>query len=236
MKATRAPKKDSGFSAVELLVFTAPLCLLALVITGKLAATGSAHIRAGWQASLAAQRDSRAPCGGSPELDAPWHPETDPAIATRMTNRMAHLALSPATHKLTEIQETENRLRQGIGPLTQQEARAREAAEGLSNIATAVNYILASVNFAVEQLADLSEDVLTSPELGETNFATRTTSAVITPYYFQASADRLLGGPAAVSASATFVCNEPDGGDSRREKKRGQLIGFATEQAEGIFF
>src|SRR5688572_6629305 len=74
----RAQDRQAGFSATELLVFTAPLCILAMVLSSKLAATSSARLKAQQAASVAAQRAAIAPCGGNSRLNAPFHPEAEP--------------------------------------------------------------------------------------------------------------------------------------------------------------
>src|SRR5262245_57844499 len=76
----RPRRRQAGSSVAELLALTAPLCVLSIMLASKLAATSSAHLRAEWQASLAAQQAAVKPCGGTPKLDAPFHPEADPGL------------------------------------------------------------------------------------------------------------------------------------------------------------
>ena len=53
-KAPLRAERQAGFSVTELLVLTAPLCVLSMVLSSKLAATSSAHTQAGCRAGSAA--------------------------------------------------------------------------------------------------------------------------------------------------------------------------------------
>src|SRR6185295_9433471 len=56
------------------------------------------------------------------------------------------------------------------------------------------------------------------------------------PYFYQPHADGLVNdGINQVTTSATFACNEPNGGDSRREKYKWPLIGLGLWQAFKLF-
>lgn len=231
---------QAGFSATELLVFTAPLCVLSMVLASKLSATSSAHMRATWQASLAAQQAATRPCGGNSKLNAPFHPEADPGVMNAMPTSIAMMgigeAMSPGLDKVADVLAAQRRMSQGIGPLTKTQARARKIQEGVSTGISVVNTVATLLFTAMTFMSTIPEDVMTSPELVESNWATKRVSAPIERYHFQRAADALISGPGSVAAGATFVCNEPDGGDSVREEKHGQLIGQAVIEANGIFY
>ena len=60
-RARRLPER--GAAVVELLLLGVPLCVLAMVLASKLAATSSARMQAQWTASQRAQLETREPCG-----------------------------------------------------------------------------------------------------------------------------------------------------------------------------
>jgi hypothetical protein len=235
----RRVHRQAGFSATELLVFTAPLCVLSMVLASKLAATSSAHIRAGWQASLSAQQAAVKPCGGNSKLNAPFHPETDPGIMNTIGLAVTwggELAGYTVISKAGDLAAKQLKMNQAVGDaaaIAAKRATVRSRASmGISILNTVLTLLMTAVGF----MSLIPEDVLTSPELVESNWATRRVSAPVERYHFQRAADALIAGPGAVSASATFVCNEPDDGDSVREEKHQQLIGQAALDANGMFF
>lgn len=62
-RVQRTPRTERGAAVVELLLLGMPLCVLAMVLASKLAATSSARLQAQWTASQIAQLDTREPCG-----------------------------------------------------------------------------------------------------------------------------------------------------------------------------
>lgn len=238
-RSGRRVHRQAGFSATELLVFTAPLCVLSMVLASKLAATSSAHIRASWQASLVTQQAARRPCGGNPKLNAPFHPETDPGIMNAIgfwVTWDGELAGYTVITEAGEIAADHLKMNQAVGDAAKTAARRAAVQDGLSMGVSILNTVLTLLVTAVGYMSTIPEDVLTSPELVESNWATRRASAPIERYHFQRAADALVSGPSSVSAGATFVCNEPDDGDSVRDEKHEQLIGQATLEANGMFF
>lgn len=200
-KARSWNRQEAGSSATELLVLTAPLCVLSLVLTSKLAATSSLSLRAGAQASLVTQQAAVRPCGVNPTLAAPLQPSSDPAL------------LAPAR------------------PLAPNKQAALVA---LSSVGPA-NTVLAEALPLLQSASRLPTELLTSPELLDTNWAIRSASAQVAPYYFQRQADAMVPGPDTLSASATFLCNEPDHGDQVRDQKREQLLTMGLIEATEIF-
>jgi hypothetical protein len=235
----RRVSRQAGFSATELLVFTAPLCILSMVLASKLAATSSAHIRAGWQSSLAAQQAAKQPCGGNPKLNAPFHPEADPGVMNAIGSYVTwggEVAGYTVMSDVADVLASQRRMSQGIGPLTQTQARAAQIRSGVSMGIAVANTVITLLFTALTAMSTIPEDVMTSPDLVQSNWATRSTSAPVERYHFQRAADAVVSGPSSVSASATFVCNEPDDGDSVRDERHEQLIGQATIEANGIYF
>lgn len=202
-KARARPRADrqAGFSVTELLVLTAPLCVLSMVLSSKLAATSSAHTQAEWQASLQVQRmtqpQASARCAGTPISTAPW--------------------LTPATGVAGAVQDTAS------------------VASQAGSIFSALGSSVMAGSLALQYLNAIPADLLTSPELLDTNAVTGSATVPVAPYYFQAQAEALVSGPASASASATFLCNEPFDGDTTRETKREQLIGKAIFESYGFY-
>ena len=115
-------------------------------------------------------------------------------------------------------------------------AKRAKVRSGLSMGVSIVNTVLTLLVTAVGYMSTIPEDILISPDLVQSNWATQRVSAPIERYHFQRAADAVVSGPSSVSASATFVCNEPDDGDSVREEKHQQLIGQSVLEANGMFF
>jgi hypothetical protein len=198
-KAPARPRlnRQAGISVTELLVLTAPLCVLSMILSSKLAATSSAHISAEWQTSLQTQLAAKVPCGANPQFMAPW--------------------IKPATGVEGAVESTMN------------------IASQAGSIFDALGSTLMAGYLALQYMDAIPMDLLTSPELVDTNWATVPVTVRIAPYYFQPQAELLIQGPVEVSSSSTFICNEPYDGDAIRAKKREQLIGKMTFEATGIY-
>lgn len=238
-RGARRVRRQAGFSATELLVFTAPLCVLAMVLASKLAATSSARIRAGWQASLKAQQAAVKPCGGNAKLNAPFHPETDPGIMNAVGLYVTwggEAAGYTVIGNAGELAAKQLKMNQAVGDAAAIAAKRAKVRSGLSMGVSIVNTVLTLLVTAVGYMSTIPEDILISPDLVQSNWATQRVSAPIERYHFQRAADAVVSGPSSVSASATFVCNEPDDGDSVREEKHQQLIGQSVLEANGMFF
>lgn len=232
-------RRQAGFSATELLVFTAPLCVLSMVITSKLAATSSARIRAGWMASLAAQQGASRPCGGNPRLNAPFHPEADPGLMNAMPTSFAIYGLNQIVDhqqsKVVKVLEGWSELAKAPR-VSRTASRVASVKTGAFQVAGYISTIAPLLFTVGTFFSTIPADIMTSPELVESNWATQRVSVPLDSYHFRRAADAAIGGPSAVSASASFVCNEPDDGDSVREDKRGSLIAQAVIEASGIYY
>lgn len=243
--ARRAGRDQAGTSVTELVVLTAPLCVLSIILSSQLAATSSAHLRAEWMASVAAQQQAAEPCGGNPRLNAPIHPEADPGLIKTLAPAitLSGIAIPFAASEL---------FGPSTGPGTWQTIKnlphlaefwfrnpkilATKVTSWLKANPTVVANILLTVTLLVVKTAvDLPEDLLTSPELLESNWVESEVSVPIAPYYFQSQAEALLGPTEAVRARATFVCNESVKGDAIRAHKREQLLTRSVFEASGIF-
>lgn len=252
-RATRARlRREAGSSATELLVLTAPLCVLSLVLTSKLAATSSVKLRAGAQASLTTQRAATQPCGSNPTLNAPLHPEAAP-------NMMAAVGPVISAGGLDQVFSTGMGLTPGgsavpahLTPVVEQansfwlsrrttvmlppDPSKQAALLLLSQAGAPMSSLMGEALPLLQASSALRADLLTSPELLTANWAIENGSAQVVPYHFQRQADALIPGPDTLTATATFLCNEPDNGDQiLREPKRQRLLSLSVSEAMGIF-
>lgn len=243
-------RRERGSSATELLVLTAPLCVLSMVLASKLAATSSAHFRALEKASLLTQQAARRPCGGTPKLNAPLHPEADPGLMQDIAPLVTLSGLTvpfaikmqlgpkgpPVSAKLKSVVDKARLFWMNRNSKAVRKLAAKELASLVTpSPVTVVNIALAGALFLAKTFIEIPPDLLTSPDLLEANWVTRGVSVQVAPYHFKAQADARIAGPDAVSESATFVCNEPDDGDKLRDKKRDLLLTMGVFESEGIF-
>lgn len=161
-------RRQSGMALVELLLFTVPLTILAIVLASAIAATSSAKQKAMWQASLKAQRATTQPCGGVPL----------PVVPT--------------------LSSKQGQFTRGLGKAN----------------------IIAAVGTPITLTGSKSETVTEK-----------------TPrFYFESAADRMFPDRTRQAQnSATFPCNEPDNGDSRRDKYKFILIPIGLAKAKELF-
>lgn len=165
---SRPRPRQAGMALVELLLFTVPLTILAIVLASAIAATSSAKEKSMWQASLKAQKATTGPCGGVPL----------PVVPT----------LSSKQGKFTG----------GLGKAN----------------------VIAAIGTPITLTGSKTE-----------------TSTEQTPkFYFESAADRMFPNRARqVENTATFPCNEPNNGDSRRNTYKAVLIGVGLAKAKELF-
>lgn len=164
----RGQRRQRGVALVELLLFTVPLCVLAIVLASAIAATSSAKTKAMWKASLKAQLATREPCAGAP------------------------LLLTPT------LSSKQGKFLQGY----------RKAV------------IPASIGMPITLTAYKTEKV----------------SEAAPRFYFEQAAERMFPDRTRQAEnSATFVCNEPNNGDSRRAIYDVALFGLGLAKARELF-
>ena len=169
VRRSSAPRRNTrGVALVELLLFTIPLTILAIVLASALAATSSAKQKAAWQASLKAQKATTQPCGGVPLLMAPT-----------MSSKQGQFS-------------------QGLGKAN----------------------VIAMVGTPITLTGMQTEKATERPP----------------SFYFESAADKMFPNRTrSVENSATFPCNEPDHGDSRRDLYKAVLIPIGLGKAKELF-
>jgi hypothetical protein len=219
---------ESGFSAVELMLFTVPLCLLSMVLTSRLAATSQAKTKAQWQASLAAHQRAVNLCGGTPTLNGSWH--------SAQSTQKIHAIHGLSVPSVVDSAATANGLLvtyTGTG----------DVARVLSHI-TSVGNIVSDIGIGMNQLAALIEatgpfptDVLQQQRLTDTNWSVATVTNPLGAFYFKPLSTRLLPRwPVNVAAGAAVICHELDSSTSPLTDIQTELLVFAFDEANRFYY
>lgn len=225
---SRDPRRaKSGFSVVEVLLLTVPLCVLSMVVASKLASTSSAKARARIAASLASQQSARNLCGGSASLNGPWQ---SPASA----QAIGDLKNSTITKILQQSIDANGKLqtKTSTGDVASVLSHVTKAGDIISSIGTG----MAGLSKLIEARGAFPEDLLQHQDLTNTNWSASASSAPLTAYYFKPLADKMMPDPTtSLPGSAAFICHEPDGAESPSDKLRVDLLVFAFDEA-GKFY
>lgn len=240
-------RRQRGASAIELLMLAFPICLLSMVITSKLAATSTMRVRAQWQASLQAQQGAVNVCGSNPQLAAPWLNQAAADTATSIHNQVIGLTASAAAPPILQTTVNAQTLAQGqlqvrtVGDLASLLAKITHVGDLMSDLKTGMS----GLRTLIENNPQFPPDLLTQSQLAGTNWSTKTATLAPQTYYFKPLADRMMPEQDLdVSASATFVCNEPadattgngkNGKDSRLDSIYYQLVGWSFNEATRFY-
>lgn len=220
--------REAGFSVAEILLITVPLCVLSMVAASKLAATSRSHLRAQWQATLSAQQSASNLCGGSATLNGAWQ---SPQAAAKV--KAIHGASTPPVFDTTTTANT----------ALQVQTPAGEVASTLAHI-TSVGTIVSDTGESMRQLSNqinavssFPTDLLQQSQLTNTNWAVQSASgSTSTPYYYQATADKLIPDPKTSSTpGAAVICHEPDNNPSPLGDVQTELLVWAFDEA-GRFY
>lgn len=224
---SRIQRREAGFSIGELLLITAPLCVLSMVAASKLAATSQTRLRAQWQASLSAQRGAANLCGGSASLNAPWQ--------SAQANAKVHSIHGASTTPVLDSTTSANASLQVY-------TSPGQIASTLAHI-TSVGTIVSDTGESMRQLSDqinavssFPTDLLQQSQLTNTNWSVTAGSSAPQPYYYKAAADRLIVDPKTIPpASAAFVCGEV-ASTSKLGDIKTQLLVWAFDEAGRFYY
>lgn len=220
-------RDQAGFSAVEVLLLTVPLCVLSMVAASKLASTSSAKARARVQASLVSQQAARNLCGGSSSLNGPWQSPDSAKAMTTLRNSTINKILQQSIDANSQLQHTTN-----AGDVASVLSHVSKAGDIISGIGTS----MAGLSKLIEARGPFPEDLLQQHDLTNTNWSASSTSAPLSAYYFKPLADKMMPDPTTtLPASAAFICHEPDSAESPSDKLKVDLLVFSFDEA-GKFY
>jgi hypothetical protein len=224
----RDPRRaESGFSVVEVLLLTVPLCVLSMVAASKLAATSSAKAKARVAASLASQQSARNLCGGSASLNGPWQSPASAQAVGNLKNSTITKILQQGIDANGKLQTTTN-----TGDVASVLSHVSKVGTIISSIGTS----MAGLSKLIEARGTFPEDLLQHQDLTNTNWSASATSASVAAYYFKPLADKMMPDPTtSLPGSAAFICHEPDSAESPSDKLHVDLLVFAFDEAANFY-
>lgn len=223
-----APRRgEHGFSEIELIILTVPLCLLSMVLTSRLAATSRAKAKAQWQAAVAAQTNAKNLCGASDAVSAPWQNSTSRQNVNNLFGTNTPGKLDLAANANIYLSTTTN---------------TGDVASMLAHISHVGN-IISGTGLSMNQLADITNattsmpaDLLQQKRLVDTNWTVQGVSSPLDSFYYQALSNQVLPkAPTNVTANAAFICQDPGVNSVSLTDLNNQLLVWAFDEANKFF-